>query len=287
MRTDRTCSEGIGRRRVFRWALAFLVAAAGLGLGAGFPATAAPGQSPPGPRDQGRIRSKTDDLTYRPTVLIRRGGSQGSGTIIASVEGESLVLTASHVVAEAGPIAVELRPYNLGLERSRGGAGAWPRRVSAHLAAIDRAADLAILRIVDLEALPYVARLSHSRSRREPVVDSTVVSIGIDLGRQLSGWSSRLVEALWFELNDNREERLFLITARPPENGRSGGGLFLTDGELVGVCIGHAELVRGRRQGVFASRESILQLLDASDLTRVLARSERLRSRARGANRLQ
>lgn len=284
MRTDRSRRTRIGTRQADRWALALLAAA--IGLGNASPAPAAPGQSPSGVHDRSRARSsKTDDWTYRPTVLVRRGGAQGSGTVIASVEGEALVLTASHVVAEPGPIAVEFRRYNFGLERARRGVGEWPRRVPAQVAAIDRAADLAVLRIEDLDALPYVARLSPSRSRHGPALDSMVVSIGIDLGRHLTGWSSPLVEALWFELNDNREERLFLITARPPENGRSGGGLFLPNGELVGVCIGHAELIRGRRQGVFASRESILQLLNASDLTRVLARSERLRSRAHAANR--
>jgi len=226
-------------------------------------------------------RSKTilpsDDWTFRPTVVIRRGTSQGSGTIIASVDGEALVLTAAHVVRESGPISVELHRYNLGLERTSAPPGAWPRSVAADVAALDPAADLAVLRIEGLPALPYVARLAPAR--REPAVDSIVTSIGIDLGRHLSCWSTRLVEALWFELNDNREERLFLITDRAPEHGRSGGGLFLPDGELVGVCIGHAELFRGGRQGVFASRESIRQLLVEHDLIPVIARSERQRSR--------
>ena len=73
----------------------------------------------------------SDDWTFRPTVMVRRGTSQGSGTIIASIERETLVLTAAHVVQERGPIAVELHRYNFGLERSRPAPGAWPRP-SAH-----------------------------------------------------------------------------------------------------------------------------------------------------------
>jgi S1-C subfamily serine protease len=186
-------------------------------------------------------------------------------------------LTAAHVVRESGPISVELHRYNFGLERTPAPPGAWPQSVAADIAAIDAAADLAVLRIEGLPPLPYVARIAPAR--HEPAVDSVVTSIGIDLGRHLSSWSTRLVEALWFELNDNREERLFFITARAPEHGRSGGGLFLPDGELVGVCIGHAELFRGARQGVFASRESIRHLLAEHDLMTVIARSERRRSR--------
>jgi S1-C subfamily serine protease len=247
-------------------------------LGPGRPAAnAARSRRPDARIDLAKTVLPSDDWTFRPTVMVRRGNSQGSGTIIASVEGETLVLTAAHVIGESGPISVELHRYNLGLEQAPARPGAWPRPIEARVAAIDRAADLAIVRMTGLTALPYVARLAPLRS--DLAVDSIVTSIGIDLGRHLSSWSTRLAEALWFELNDNREERLFFITDRPPEHGRSGGGLFLPNGELVGVCIGHAELVHGRRQGVFASRESIRQLLVDHDLIYVIARSEKQRSR--------
>jgi S1-C subfamily serine protease len=223
----------------------------------------------------------SDDWTFRPTVVVRRGNTQGSGTIIASIDDEALVLTAAHVLGDSGPLYVELHRYNLGLEKAPAQPGAWPRLMDAQLAAIDRAADLAVLRLGGLAPLPYVARLAPVG--REPMVDSLVTSIGIDLGKHLSSWSTKLVEALWFELNDNREERLFLITTRAPEHGRSGGGLFLPDGQLVGVCIGHAELVRGRRHGVFASCESIRDLLVDHHLTSVIARSERQRSGVSGS----
>ncbi len=244
----------------------------GPGPGPGRPATRRPTAKARAHRYRPWVAS--DDRTFRPTVLVRRGRSQGSGTIIASDDAETLILTAAHVVREAGPISIELHRYNLGLDRDA--PGTWPQSVVAELAAIDTAADLAVLRIAALPPLPYVARLAPSR--RVPAIDSIVTSIGIDLGTRPSGWSSRLVEALWFELNDSRDERLFFITARPPEHGRSGGGLFLPDGALIGVCVGHAELVRGRRLGVFASRESIHQLLLDHDLDRVIARSELRRS---------
>ncbi len=218
-----------------------------------------------------------DDWTFRPTVVVRRGGSQGSGTIIASVDDQTLILTAAHVIRDTGPISIELHRYNLGVERSRSLPGPWPQPIVARLAAADVAADLAVLRIEGLVPLPYIARLAPAR--RDPAIDSIVTSIGIDLGTRLSSWSSRLVEVLWFELNDSRDERLFFLTARTPENGRSGGGLFLPDGELVGVCVGHAELVRGRRLGVFASRESIHQLLLEHGLDAVVARSEQRQAR--------
>jgi S1-C subfamily serine protease len=213
-------------------------------------------------------------------VLIRRGRSQGSGTIIASVDGETLVLTAAHVVHHKGPIVVELHRYNLGLEKTVTAPGPWPRLVRAELLAADKASDLAVLRIVKLRALPYVARLA--REHANPPADSTVSSIGIDLGTNLTGWSTRLVETVSFELNGHREQRPFLITEKIPEHGRSGGGLYLPNGELVGVCIGHSELVRGKEMGVFASREAIRILLVDRKLSAVIARSESRRARSKG-----
>ena len=88
----------------------------------------------------------------------------------------------------------------------------------------------------------------------EPRTTADVTSVGIDMGSKLSSWKTRLVDIFWFELNDSGNERPFLVTAKIPEHGRSGGGLFDADGTLVGVCVGHAEMVQGRRMGVFSSK---------------------------------
>src|SRR5207249_11236854 len=99
-----------------------------------------------------------DDDTFRPTVMIRRGPAQGSGTVIASIEGETLILTAAHAVQEPGELLVELHRYNLGLE-GRDVPGPLPWRLHAELAVSDVDADVAIVRIRGAPALPYVARL--------------------------------------------------------------------------------------------------------------------------------
>jgi S1-C subfamily serine protease len=215
---------------------------------------------------------ESDNWTFRPTVLIRRGSSQGSGTIIASLDGESLVLTAAHVIRGQGPISVELHRYNLGIEHLPSVSGKWPRQVVAESVASDATADLAILRVRDMVALPFVARLGPED--KEPPSNAGLTSVGIDLGAKLSSWNTRLVEVLWFELNDSGTDRPFLVTARIPEHGRSGGGLFDNSGKLVGVCVGHAELVKGRRMGVFSSVENVRHLIREHELTSVIDRSE-------------
>ncbi len=131
-----------------------------------------------------------DDGTFRPTVLVRKGWAQGSGTVIASVKGETLVLTAAHVVKGRGRPHVELHRSNLGVEGIGRRAG-WPVAVAAEVAGSDEAADIAILRVRRLSALLYVARLAASDD--EPARGTLVTSVGIDLGTHLrrSGCCSR------------------------------------------------------------------------------------------------
>ncbi len=226
---------------------------------------------------------ESDNWTFRPTVLVRRGSSQGTGTIIASLDGETLILTAGHVIRGHGPISVELHRYNLGIENRPSVPGKWPREVVAESVATEPLADLAILRLRDMVALPFVARLGPEDA--EPASNAGLTSLGIDLGAKLSSWNTQLVEVLWFELNDSGTDRPFLVTARIPEHGRSGGGLFDRSSTLVGVCVGHAELVKGKRMGVFSSVENVRQLLREHELTSVIERSEARQARlARNAD---
>jgi S1-C subfamily serine protease len=205
-----------------------------------------------------------DDWTFRPTVMIRKESSQGSGTIIATRDTETLVLTAGHVIDGEGAIVVELHRYNLGLERTRPGRG-WPRRVPAEVVALDADADIAVLRIRNMVALPYVARLA--REDGWPVGGTLVTSIGIDRGDTFRSWPTRVVKLDRFTIEGNDAEREFIVTADAPDHGRSGGGLFLQNGDLAGVCIGRASrLVKGKVSGVYASPDSIRRLLRRHDL---------------------
>lgn len=130
-----------------------------------------------------------DDATFRPTVLVRKGTALGTGTIIGSVEGETLILTASHVVEDPGPLHVEFYRYNFGWERSRTVTG-FPRKIPASIAARDRDADLAILRVGGQLEMPYVVRLAPST--REIPPGTPVNSIGFDRGERLIGFPSRV-----------------------------------------------------------------------------------------------
>src|SRR5262249_37676814 len=118
---------GAARKSSLGIGLAALVA---LVAGAG-PASALVG----GAKAGAAPRTSVDDRTFRPTILVRKGLSRGSGTVIASVDDEALILTASHVVREPGDLLIELHRYNFGLEAAERPGESWPRLVGAEVAA--------------------------------------------------------------------------------------------------------------------------------------------------------
>jgi S1-C subfamily serine protease len=211
-----------------------------------------------------------DNLTFRPTVIVLRGNHQGSGTVIASVPGETLVLTAAHVLEDNAQAFVEVHRYNLGLELKREAIG-WPKKIPAKVVALDREADVAVLKIGGFEAMPYVARVAAVPG--EPDRGTEVLSVGIDRGAKLSSWSTEVLEHALIDLHKTGVERQFVLTEKPPEHGRSGGGLFRPDGTVVGVCVGRVEIIKGRRFGVFASTTSVQRLLRENGLEPAIARS--------------
>jgi hypothetical protein len=231
-------------------------------------------------------------------VIVRCGTGQGSGTIIASVDGETLVLTAAHVVRKPEPVAVELHRYNLGVERSMPAKG-WPLAIPAEVAARDPIGDVAVLRIRGRQVLPFVARLAPVGD--EPKPGMVVASVGVDNGGDiLESWQTDIRQLVWFRMGPQRsehtqnfrlsdarttrpepsgdgidvEDRPYLITTRAPQRGRSGGGLFRDGNRLVGVCVGRIELARGQAWGVFASCESVRRLLRENELEPLVTRSE-------------
>lgn len=225
---------------------------------------------------------REDDLTpqqlniIRATVVIKGGPNRGSGTIIASVPGDTLILTAWHVVAGQDQPIVALHRYNLGLERTSRAPGRWPQEHPARVVASDKDCDLAILRVSGLsKPLPHIATLE--QNGYGPLRGQVVASVGVTGGVDLSYWESAVVGRAAIDLNRGGGRRLFLITVKPPEPGRSGGGLYREDGALVGVTVGQIRTpaAKGEVWGVFANTRDVSELLASRDLDAVVARSIR------------
>jgi S1-C subfamily serine protease len=220
------------------------------------------------------------DGTFRPSVVVRQRKALGTGVIIASVEGETLILTASHVVDGTESIFIEVNRFNLGLEKTRSSAG-FPRKLSASLVRRDVDADLAILRIKGELAFPYVARLAPGIER--PADGTEVMSIGFDKGERLIGFPTKIKTVEKIDMGHGGGSRSFLVTEDPPEVGRSGGGLFRSDGSLVGVCVARAELEKGRKLGLFATLGNVKALIKSDEeiAATLLKSTRRLRTIAR------
>ena len=214
-----------------------------------------------------------DDATYRPTVMIHQDRSIGTGTIIASVEDETLILTAWHVVAGSGPLSVEVNRFNMGMERVRGLSG-FPKRVDAAVVVKDVDTDLAILRVRGELAFPFVARIG--KGDAPPTAGANVTSIGFDGGAKLIGFATRVRAVERIDLGRGGGFRSFVVTDDPPELGRSGGGLFRADGTLVGVCLARAEPPDRRARGLFSTIGNVRALIRADEaVAAAMARADR------------
>ena len=205
-----------------------------------------------------------------PTVQLRNGGKTGSGTIVHSAPDNTLILTAAHVVKDASDLKVEIHRHNLNPSSRTAiltDGGGWPRMVPATVEVFDTAADVALVRIRGMARLPSVSRFDPETP--EPVKGNVLTSVGIDRSLHLTRWKTNVEGAVIFEVIKGAGERRFIVTTKYPEHGRSGGGLFRSDGSVVGVCVGQLSIRPGLpKVGVFASVESIRKLFREYELTK-------------------
>jgi S1-C subfamily serine protease len=206
------------------------------------------------------------------TVQIRNAEKRGSGTIIASAPDETWILTAAHVVRGGGAVQVEIHRFNLSGGRifSLTEGGGWPRLVAATVAGIDPAGDVALLLIRGMTALPFVARFDLEAA--EPRRGEILTSVGIDRGLHLTRWQTTIQGSALADIGKGGGARPYTVTTRPPEHGRSGGGLFRPDGTVIGTCTGRFDLKPGQKVGLFASMASIRRLIKENGLERVARR---------------
>ena len=146
------------------------------------------------------------------------GNSVGSGTIIDARDGEALVLTCGHVFRDSqgkGPISIDLF-----------GPGA-PRNVPGRLVSYDLQSDLGLVSFRPGVPVAAARVAAAGQAVRE---NDAVINIGCDHGQDPTARVTHVTAINKFLGPPN------LVAAGQPEQGRSGGGLFTTDGLLVGVC---------------------------------------------------
>lgn len=195
------------------------------------------------------------------TVRIRvddaQGRSFGTGTIIDTRSGEALVVTCGHLFRESqgkGPMTVEL--FDVGPNGLR-----VAEQLPGQLISYDVEREVALVSIKPTRqvAVAPVAPAGTNVQRGD-----RVATIGCSNGQDPTLLPQRVNQLDRYAGPPNIE------VSGAPEEGRSGGGLFNLQGQLIGVC--YAADYEGK-EGLYTALESVHRELDRLKLTDVYAKS--------------
>jgi thiol-disulfide isomerase/thioredoxin len=209
---------------------------------------------PQGPPDDDSWTQQFDGKLLGSSVRLRVEDSLGiaysTGTVIDAREGCALVVTCGHMFRESkgqAPVTIDLFEATAG-----------------QLRVVDKAQGEVILYDLDRD----VALVSFRPTRpvcvakvaepRTPIQrGDRAATVGCDNGQDPTVLATRITWLDRFQGPPNIE------TSGAPVVGRSGGGLFNDQGELIGVCIG-AE--KERNEGMYAGLDSIHEMLGRLNL---------------------
>jgi S1-C subfamily serine protease len=205
-----------------------------------------------GPAEQAALAA-----SVRLRVEDASGFGFGTGTIIDTHDDEALVVTCGHLFRESqgkGRIGVELFA-------PAAKAAGQSQPVEGHLIAYDLDRDIALVSIRPGVAVQAVAIAPPGFSVRKA---DRVFTVGCDKGADATVRQSEITAVNRFLGKPN------FSAAGAPIDGRSGGGLFTADGQLIGVCnaADHAS-----NEGLYAGLASIHWQLDQIGQSEVYQRS--------------
>ena len=234
-----------------------------------------PSRKPPRPWET-VVRIRIDNHIARPQSI-----EYGSGTIIHSTPDETIILTCAHIFHIGNPRQQQYAPSKFPLKitielsdgqlrrlsptDSRGGSRAGVQMVANEPFAgeaidYDFAHDVGLIRIRPGRRVPSTPVVPASWQPRAGVEMTTV---GCSEGHDATAWSTKITKPLMTGVQGKPEyEAIECLYA--PIQGRSGGGLYTTDGKLAGVCD-FAEPVD--RHGLYATPRVIHKFLDRNKLT--------------------
>ena len=223
----------------------------------------------PAPQEQAAVRQTTlaptdhrggspEQMALAASVRLRvedaKGFGFGTGTIIDTHDDEALVVTCGHLFRESqgkGRIGVELF------------APGASQPVEGHLIGYDLDRDIALVSIrpgIPVQAVP-VAPPGFAVRKAD-----RAFTVGCDKGADATVRQSQITAVNRFLGKPN------FSAAGAPIDGRSGGGLFAADGQLIGVCnaADHAS-----DEGLYAGLASIHWQLDQIGQSEIYQRGAR------------
>ncbi len=192
--------------------------------------------------------------TVKITVEDAQGKSVGTGTIVDARSGEALVLTCGHLFRSSegkGPIKVTT--FQVGATGPTPGAS-----YAGHLIDFDLERDLALVSM--RPTAPVQAISIAGTDTRGLAPNMAVTSVGCNHGQNPTAIDSRVTSIDRYQGTPNVE------VAGAPVEGRSGGGLFNAQGQLVGVCYAADPQ---SNEGLYASLPAIYAKLDSLSLAMI------------------
>ena len=196
----------------------------------------------------------------------------GSGTIIYSSADESIILTCAHIFRIKGNRQPEPRDFRVPISIDLFGGQFVRRQPSAMLACSEKdipgeAIDYDFTNDVGLIRIRPGRKLPASRvvpASWQPKKGMPMTTVGCSHGQDATAWSTTILEPRVGMSNTGTKKGFATIKcAHQPKEGRSGGGLYTSDGYLAGVCD-FAD--PNERVGLYAVPEAIHRLLDKNQL---------------------
>lgn len=198
--------------------------------------------------DQPQMQLKAEGNPLAATVRIRvkdaGGDFFGTGTIIDSRIGKTVILTCGHIFRNWDKRAVIEIDYFGDRE---------PKTLIGTRLYHDLKSDVGLI-TVNADWLPY-CRVAAAGTRI--LKGSPVVSVGCSNGDRPSVQQLKITAVNRYSGSDNIE------VAGMPAEGRSGGGLFTKDGRLIGVCSGADP---HHNEGLYAGLKTVQGLLERCQL---------------------
>ncbi len=175
----------------------------------------------------------------------------GTGTIVQSLQGRSVILTCAHIMDLAGDNPkVQVDVF------IKGKAKTFVGKIVGH----NIKSDVGLIAIPTSSRLPYAPI---ARPDLEPKKGETVFSIGCNNGKDPTRENATLT-AIDRYIGPNNFE-----TNHAPENGRSGGGLFDSKGRIIGVC---SAANYKQNTGLYAGNKAIFDILKKHKLRSVYSK---------------
>jgi thiol-disulfide isomerase/thioredoxin len=193
-------------------------------------------------------RHSDQELIQRSVRIVvddAKSRSFGTGTVIRSVPGETLVLTCAHLfqgVSRQAKTTVEFF-----------GAAERPR-LGAEVLARDSEADVCLVRVIAPQVFP-TARVAGRKSM--PSTGQATASVGCDNGADPTVRHMKVTAVNRYVGAPTTE------CSGEPVEGRSGGGLFNDAGEVIGVCSARDP---ADHRGIYGGLAALHTILDRNNL---------------------